>query len=80
MARRLTEGVTVVRHPIDEEAELAGFEDVSHAEIQQYGQHDLADHAAFVVQQIAPLLGRHALKVRPVPVTKVSKFDLAAML
>ena len=63
MSRRLAEGIAVVRHPIDEEADQAGLEDISHAEFQQFGQHDLANHAAFVVQQIAPLLGRHALKV-----------------
>lgn len=48
----------------DPEAEGLGYDAHVHAEVKQFSQHDLEDHAAFVVQQMTPILGRHALKVR----------------
>ena len=48
----------------DPEAEDGlGYDAHAHAEMKQFSQHDLEDHASFVVQQMTPILGRHALKV-----------------
>lgn len=50
---------------VDAEAEEElGYEAQVHAEVKQFSQDDLETHAAFVVQQMTPILGRHALKVR----------------
>lgn len=49
---------------VDPEAEEGlGHDAHVHAEVKQFSQHDLEDHAPFVVQQMTPILGRHALKV-----------------
>lgn len=49
---------------VDMEAEEdLGLSAHPHTEVKQFGQDDLHDHAAFVVQQMTPILGRHALKV-----------------
>lgn len=45
--------------------EELGYDGQAHAEVKQFSQHDLEGQAAFVVQQMTPILGRHALKVRP---------------
>ena len=64
VVRRLADGVAMMRQEVDHDAEyLSGYTVVDNTEVQQFSQHDLLDHAAFVVQQIAPVLGRHALKV-----------------
>ena len=50
---------------VDREAEEElGYEAQVHAEVKQFSQDDLESHAGFVVQQMTPILGRHALKVR----------------
>lgn len=50
---------------VDAEAEEElGYEAQAHAEVKQFSREDLETHAAFVVQQMTPVLGRHALKVR----------------
>lgn len=65
VVRKLAEGVSVLPQGADPDAPeyVSGFDGHDNAEVQQFGQHDLLDHAAFVVQQIGPLLGRHALTV-----------------
>jgi len=64
VVRQLADGVALPAQEVDLDAEYtSGFEGHDKAEVQQFSQHDLLDHAAFVVQQMAPVLGRHALKV-----------------
>ncbi|DBA80727.1 hypothetical protein WJX77_005653 [Trebouxia sp. C0004] len=64
VVRHLAEGVTVLPQGADPEAPeyLSDFDGHDTAEAQRFGQHDLLDHAAFVVQQVGPVLGRHAIK------------------
>ena len=65
MVHHLTQGVAMLTKDVDPEAEEGlGYEAHAHAEVRHFSQHDLEDHAAFVVQQMTPILGRHALKVR----------------
>ena len=65
IAHHLTQGVEMLTTEVDMEAEEGlGLGAQPHAEVKQFGQHDLQDHAAFVVQQMTPVLGRHALKVQ----------------
>ena len=64
MVHHLTQGVAMLTKEVDVEAEeLMGYDTHVHADVKQFAQHDLEDHAAFVVQQMTPILGRHALKV-----------------
>ena len=70
MVHHLTQGVAMLTKQVDAEAdEDLGYDAHVHAEVKQFSQHDLEDHAAFVVQQMTPILGRHALKVCPWTVT-----------
>lgn len=65
VVRHLAEGVAVLPQGADPEAleYISDFDGHDTAEAQRFDQHDLLDHAAFVVQQVGPVLGRHALKV-----------------
>ncbi|KAA6418167.1 MAG: PHD zinc finger-containing [Trebouxia sp. A1-2] len=64
VVRHLADGVAVLPQGADPEAPeyVSDFDGHDTAEVQRFGQHDLLDHAAFVVQQVGPVLGRHALK------------------
>ena len=66
VVRHLADGVAVLPQGADPEAPeyISDFDGHDTAEVQRFGQHELLDHAAFVVQQVGPVLGRHALKVR----------------
>ena len=66
VVRHLADGVAVLPQGADPGAPeyISDFDGHDTAEVQRFGQHDLLDHAAFVVQQVGPVLGRHALKVR----------------
>ena len=66
VVRHLADGVAMLPQGADPEAPeyISDFDGHDTAEVQRFGQHDLLDHAAFVVQQVGPVLGRHALKVR----------------
>ncbi len=65
VVRHLADGVAVLPQGADPGAPeyISDFDGHDTAEVQRFGQHDLLDHAAFVVQQVGPVLGRHALKV-----------------
>ena len=64
VAHHLAQGVQMLTTEVDMEAEEdLGLSAHPHTEVKQFGQDDLHDHAAFVVQQMTPILGRHALKV-----------------
>ncbi|KAL3155854.1 hypothetical protein ABBQ32_012863 [Trebouxia sp. C0010 RCD-2024] len=63
LVHHLTQGVSMLAKEVDAEAEEElGYEAQVHAEVKQFSQDDLETHAAFVVQQMTPILGRHALK------------------
>ncbi|KAL0046805.1 hypothetical protein WJX82_010406 [Trebouxia sp. C0006] len=64
VVRHLADGVAVLPQGADPEAPeyISDFDGHDTAEVQRFGQHELLDHAAFVVQQVGPVLGRHALK------------------
>lgn len=59
---QLAQGVAVPPLPTDQNADysLEGQDQ----ELHQFNESDLLSHAAFVVQQLAPILGRHAYRVR----------------
>ena len=65
VVHHLADGVAVLPQGADPEAPeyMSDFDGHDAAEEQRFGQHELLDHAAFVVQQVGPVLGRHALKV-----------------
>ena len=63
VVQQLTHGIAMLTQEVDLEAEDLGFDAHAHAEVKQFSEHDLEGHEAFVVQQITPVLGRHAFKV-----------------
>ncbi|KAL3145939.1 hypothetical protein ABBQ38_015299 [Trebouxia sp. C0009 RCD-2024] len=63
LVHHLAQGVSMLAKEVDAEAEEElGYEAQAHAEVKQFSREDLETHAAFVVQQMTPVLGRHALK------------------
>lgn len=58
---QLAQGVAVTHQPNDQGVDYGlGRQD---EELHQFQEHDLLDHAAFVVQQLGPMFGRHAYQV-----------------
>lgn len=59
--QQLAHGVAVPQQATDPDVDYA--HDGHEPERHQFQENDLLSHAAFVVQQLAPLFGRHAYKV-----------------
>ena len=58
---QLAQGVAVTHQPNEQNVDYGlGGQD---QELHQFHEHDLLDHAAFVVQQLGPMFGRHSYKV-----------------
>ena len=61
--RQLAQGVAVLPQQTDEGSGALPMGDGDNQELHQFQEHNLLEHAAFVVQQLAPIFGRHAYRV-----------------